>query len=82
MNKKKRCRICGKPLSHYNPADVCFCHPEHPDALLYPIRDLSRPPVGAGHSTYGVDYMDIQYNGICDGSGWDRLDSWRKWTDH
>jgi hypothetical protein len=50
MKKPRTCRICNKTLSEYNPADVCFCHDEHPAKKDMPERD-HEPPVGAGHDT-------------------------------
>ena len=57
----RKCIICGKSLAKHNQADVCFCHPEHPDytpEIEKPSTKCSSP-TNVGRTTAMRDYDGI-----------------------
>tara|TARA_Y100000034_G_scaffold73343_1_gene88305 strand:- start:3957 stop:4178 length:222 start_codon:yes stop_codon:yes gene_type:complete len=57
-----KCEICNHKLSRYNPANICFCHPEHPD---YDQEKIDRKLISisrcAGHNTPGLNRIRLDY---------------------
>jgi hypothetical protein len=68
------CKLCGKKLSRYNKAEICWIHPEHPDYggqtpkfnKIDPLLEFISEQCGCGchgSESKGRIIVDLEYYG-------------------
>ncbi len=59
-----KCKLCGKFLSSYNPADICWSHREHPDYKKRPVEWEYKTTYNcSSHTPAGLVRATLDYYG-------------------
>jgi hypothetical protein len=68
-SEKRKCRICGKSLSTYNPEEICYCHQ---DGMLirgnFPVSKCTSRPRNGYRNEVGFVPGDPGYTEFAFGS--------------
>jgi hypothetical protein len=64
VSEPRKCAICGRFLSRFNKADVCWCHKEHPENGGV---HFDEPIIERSKGVVGFNVAQIDYYGTING---------------